>query len=112
MFRSSDVLILKGQILKISKDDGVETASGEKGSSGRDVEAAGLSGEEPRGSTPQALPSQPELHSCSQTLPAMQEVAQACVWSLHPKSTKHRPKLPGAGYRGGFFKAFCDNYPD
>ena len=36
MFRSSDVLILKGQILKISKDDGVETASGEKGSSGRE----------------------------------------------------------------------------
>lgn len=75
-------------------------------------EAVGLSGEEPRGSTPQALPSQPELHSCSQTLPAMQEVAQACVWSLRPKSTKHRPELPGAGYGGGFFKAFCDNYPD
>lgn len=31
MFRSSDVLSLKGEILKISEDDGVERASGKKG---------------------------------------------------------------------------------
>lgn len=89
-----------------------DTGAGRDAAASERPEATGLSGEEPGGSTPQALPSQPELHSCSQTLPATQEVAQACVWPLHPKSTKRRPKLPGAGYGGGFFKAFCDDYPE